>query len=87
MDRDTTYDVFYDQLIELLEMFGKFLERYRANKNADDGYFGQPMHLSEQEQTQDQEDEQDMYDAQESIEDDGVSDQNCLISYVRLVLC
>ena len=64
MDRDTKYDALYNQLNELTETFGKVLEMYMANLNANDDYFEQPMPLPEQEQTPDREDEQDMYDAQ-----------------------
>ena len=75
MDRDTKYDALYNQLNELIEKFGKVLEMYVTNLNANDDYFEQPMHLPEQEQTQDLEDEQDMYDAQESVGDKEQSDQ------------
>ena len=51
MDRGTKYDALYNQLNELIEMFGKVLEMYMANLNANDDYFEQPMHLPEQEQT------------------------------------
>ena len=75
MDRDAKYDALSDQLIELTETLGEVLKMYMANTNADDGYFEQPMHLSEQEQTQSREDEQDMYDTQESVGDEEEGNQ------------
>ena len=45
MDRDTKYDALYDQLNELTETFGKVLEMYMANMNANDDYLEQPMLL------------------------------------------
>ena len=53
MERDTKYDALCNQLIELTETFGEMLKMHMANMNTDDDYFEQPMHLSEQEQTQD----------------------------------
>ena len=75
MDRDTKYDALYDQLNGIAETFGKVLEMYMANLNANDDYLEHPMPLPEQEQNQDREDEQDMYDAHEFIEDEEESDQ------------
>ena len=75
MDRDTKYAALYNKVCRITEMFGKVLETYMADMNADDDYLEQPMSSSEQEQTQSRGDEQDMYDAQEYIEDEAGSDQ------------
>ena len=47
MDRDTKYDALYDQLNEIIETFGKVLEMYMANLNANEDYLEHPMHLPE----------------------------------------
>ena len=75
MDRDAKYNALYNKVCRIIEMFGEVLERYMADMNAYDEYLEHPMSSPEQEQTQDREDEQDMYDAQESVEDEEVSDQ------------
>ena len=75
MDREAKLEALEDQLNGIVEMFGKVLEMYMAGLNANDDYLEPPMILSEQEQTQDLENEKDMYDAQDSIEDEEESNQ------------
>ena len=70
MDRDTKLDTLCDQLNGIAHMLGKVLEMYMANLNANDDYLEKPMHFPDQEQTPDPDNEQDMYDAQESVEDE-----------------
>ena len=47
MDRDTKYDALCNQWNELTETFGKVLEIYMANLNANEDYLEQPMHFPE----------------------------------------
>ena len=44
MDRDTKLDTLCDQLNGIVDMFGKVLEMYMANLNANDYYLEHPMH-------------------------------------------
>ena len=74
MDRDTKYDALYNKLCGITEIFGKVLEVYMANTNANGDYSEQPMYLLEQEKTSDREDEKEIYNAHESIEDEEESD-------------
>ena len=75
MDKNKNLDTLYDQLNGIANMFGKVMEMYMANMNANEDYLQKPMPSSEQEQNQDQVNEQDMYDAQESIEEEEESDR------------
>ena len=70
MDRDAKLDALADQLNRIVIMFGEVVKMHMANLNANNDYLEQPMLLSEQEQTPDLDNEQDMYDTQESIEDE-----------------
>lgn len=74
IDRETKLNALLDRMTRVLNIFGEVIvKRYEASLNFD--YLELPMLLREQEQTQDLDNEQDMYDAQESIEDEEEGDQ------------
>ena len=75
MDREAKLDALWDRMARMMNILGeKMLEMYEANLNANIDYLEEPMLLPKQEKTQGLDNEQDMFDAQESIEEEEEGD-------------
>ena len=62
IDRNAKLDALADQVNGIAVMFGKVLEMYMANLNANDDYSEKPVHFPKKEPTPDLKNEQDTYD-------------------------